>query len=311
MMILSVVIGLGVGAAAGLIKNAVLLIQNLLIHGFSVDYQNYLYFAYPVIGIFIAIIFVRFIVKQHVGHGIPSVLYAISKDNGILKSHNLFSSIITSSFTVGFGGSVGLEGPTVATGAAVGSNLGQLLRLNYRQICYLMAFACAGAMSAIFKAPIAAVVFAVEVIMVDLTMASIVPLLISSATAAITSYFLLGPNVLYPFELKEKFIMSDIPYYLLLGVVAGLVSVYFTRMYITIGNIFEKIKKWQTRLIIGGFALGLIIFIFPVLYGEGYEAINMSLHGDYTELFNRSIFFNYKDNIVFVLVLMLFLLSYS
>ncbi len=305
MMILSLVIGLTVGMAAVVIKNSVHLIQSILTHGFVKDYQNYLYFAYPMIGISIAVFFIRFVIRQHVGHGIPSVLFAISKDNGILKRHNLFSSIVSSSFTVGFGGSVGLEGPTVATGAAFGSNLGQVMRLNYRQISYLMAFACAGAMSAIFKAPIAGVVFAVEVIMVDLTTASIVPLLMASASAALTSYLFLGQNVLYPFQIKESFTMSDVPYYILFGIIAGLVSVYFTKMYMLIGKTFHAIKHWHVRLIAGGILLGLIIFFFPVLYGEGYKAINLSLQGDYSALFNGSIFYEYRNNIIVVLILIL------
>ena len=304
LMILSVIIGLGTGMAAVIIKNSVHLIQSLLTNRFTIEYQNYLYFAYPMIGIFIAVLFIKFVIKGYVGHGIPSVLYAISKDNGIMKRHNMFSSIFTSAFTVGFGGSVGLEGPTVATGAAIGSNLGQALRLNYRQICLLMAVASAGAMSAIFKSPIAAVVFAIEVIMIDMTLASIVPLLIASATAALTSYMFLGDNVLYTFILEEKFLIRDIPYFSGLGVLTGLISVYFTRMYMSVGGVFERFKKWYVKLIIGGSALGLIIFIFPTLFGEGYEAINLSLQGNISALFDKSLFYDYRNNFTVVIILL-------
>lgn len=300
---LSIIIGLAGGLAAVIIKNSVHLIQLLLTQGFIKEYHNYLYFAYPAIGIFITVIFIKYINRQHVGHGIPGVLYAISKNNGIIKRHNMFSSIITSALTVGFGGSVGLEGPTVATGAAVGSNVGRLLHLNNKQIILLLGCASAGAMAAIFKAPIAAIVFALEVIMLDLTMASLVPLLVASATATLTSYALLGQNVLYSFELKEQFIMSEIPVYILFGVLAGFVSVYYTRIYMFIIEAFDRIKNWYKRLLIGGLVLGVLIFLFPSLYGEGYEAINSCLHGNYEHLFNNSLFYAYNDKIIAIIIL--------
>ncbi len=310
-MILSVVIGVLGGLGAVIIKNLVHLIQNLLTNSFALDYQNYLYFAYPTIGILIAVLFIKYIVKQHVGHGIPSVLFAISKTKGIIKRHNIFSSIFTSAFTVGFGGSVGLEGPTVATGAAIGSNLGQLLHLNYKQIMLLLALASAAAMAAIFKSPIAAVVFAIEVIMIDLTMASLVPLLIASVTAVLTSYFFLGQAVLYPFEIKEVFLIKDFPYFIILGVVTGFVSVYFTKMYIFVEDTFKRIKKWHNKLFIGGLALGVLIFLFPAFYGEGYEAINSTLHGDISALFNNSIFYSFKDNIFIVTILFILIVLFK
>lgn len=305
MLILSVVIGLAVGFAAVVIKNSVHFIKYLLTSGFAVQYQNYLYFAYPAIGIFGAVIFIRFILRQHVGHGIPSVLYAKSKTNGMIKPHNMYSSIITSALTVGFGGSVGLEGPTVATGAAIGSNLGQVLRLNYKQITSLLGFACAGAMAAIFKAPIAAIVFALEVIMLDLTMSALVPLLTASVTAALTSYLMFGMQVLYTFELKDEFLLKDVPYFILFGVLAGLVSVYFTRMYMSIGKLFDTIKQWYYKLLIGGTVLGVMIFFFPSLYGEGYEALNACLSGDYSYLYDNSIFYAYKDDLMVLIGLFL------
>lgn len=303
MLILSVIIGLAVGLAAVVIKNSVHFISHLLTSGFAVQYQNYLYFAYPTIGILGAVVFIKFVLKKHVGHGIPGVLYAKSKNNGLIKPHNMYSSIITSALTVGFGGSVGLEGPTVATGAAIGSNLGRVLRLNYKQITSLLGFACAGAMAAIFKAPIAAIVFALEVIMLDLTMSALVPLLTASVTAALTSYFMFGMEVLYTFELKDDFLLKDIPYFILFGVLAGFVSVYFTKMYMFIGGFFEKIKTWYQKLLLGGLFLGILIFLFPSLYGEGYEAINSALRGDFNYLFDNSIFYDFKDNIYVTLAL--------
>jgi CIC family chloride channel protein len=229
----------------------------------------------------------------------------------VIKRHNIFSSIITSVFTVGFGGSVGLEGPTVATGAAIGSNLGQMFRLNYKQITLLLGLASAAAMSAIFKSPIAAVVFAIEVIMIDLTMASLIPLLIASVTGVLTSYFFLGQAVMYPFDIKMGFVLSDIPYYALLGLLAGLVSVYFTKMYIFTESTFVKIKTWYFKWLIGGMVLGVLIFLFPSLYGEGYDAVNLCLQGDYSPLFNNSLFYSFSNEIIMVFVLFLMILFFK
>ncbi|MEA3445499.1 MAG: chloride channel protein, partial [Bacteroidota bacterium] len=310
-MILAVAIGLAVGFSAVIIKNSVHLIQSLLTNKISIEYHNYLYFIYPFIGIFIVVIFTNYILKQRVGHGIPSVLYAISKNSGIIKSHNMFSSVISSALTVGFGGSVGLEGPTVATGAAIGSNIGRLFHLNHKQIILLLGCACAGAMSAIFKAPIAGIVFALEVIMLDLTMASLVPLLLASVAAALTSYFFLGQDVLYSVDLISDFKMADVPYYILLAFLTGMVSVYFTRMYMKVGDIFGKIKKWHNKLLIGGLVLGVLIFFFPSLYGEGYADINSALRGDYSYLFNSTFFYDYKDSIWVTLALFLMIIIFK
>ena len=311
MMALSVVIGFLSGLAAVIIKNAVHLIKYLLVAGLNVKSNQFLYFFYPIIGIIITVLFIKFILRQYVGDGVPSVLYAISKTKGILKKHNMFSSVVSSSFTVGFGGSVGLEGPTVATGAAIGSNIGKFLRFNYKQTITLLAVASAGAMSAIFKSPIAAIVFAVEVIMLDLTIASLVPLLLASVTAALTSYFFLGMDVLYPLEITEKFKMQDIGLYILLGVATGLASLYFTKIYMYFQTFFSGIKKWYARLLIGGSLLGILIYFFPSLYGEGYEATNSCLHGSTITLFNDTLFYSFKDNIsmVFVLLVVIILMK--
>lgn len=310
-MILSVIIGVLAGLGAVLIKNGVHLIKTLLTSNLAENYQNYLLFVLPAIGTLIAVIYVRFIIRQHVGHGIPSVLFAISKSHGMIKRHNIFSSIITSVFTVGFGGSVGLEGPTVATGAAIGSNLGKLFRLNYKQITLLLGLASAAAMSAIFQSPIAAVVFAIEVIMIDLTMASVIPLLIASVTGVLTSYFFLGQAVMYPFEINVGFMMKDIPYFILLGLLAGLVSVYFTKMYIFTESGFKKIKPWYAKWFTGSVILGVLIFLFPSLYGEGYDAVNSCLQGDYSPLFNNSLFYGFSDDIIMVFVLFLLILFFK
>ena len=242
-LILSAIIGLLVGLAAVVIKNLVHLIQLMLTEGLVQQFHHYLYFIFPMIGILLAVLFIKYINKRPVQHGIPGVLYAISKNNGIIRRHNLYSSVITSAITVGFGGSVGLEGPTVATGAAIGSNIGRWFRMNYKQIILLLGCASAGAMAAIFKAPIAAIVFALEVIMLDLTLASLVPLLVASVIAALTSYLFMGQNVLYAVDIRDAFVLGHVPYYIILGVLAGLTSVYFTRMYMFVTGIFEKLKN--------------------------------------------------------------------
>jgi len=308
---LSIVVGFIVGMIAVLMKNLVHLIQNMLTSGFSVGYSHYLYVLYPAIGILVTLIFIKFILRRPVQDGIPNVLHAISKDHGILKKHNMFSSIITSALTVGFGGSVGLEGPTVVTGAAWGSAIGRSLGLNHKQIVSVLGFAAAAAMSAIFKAPIAAIVFALEVILFDMTMTALVPLLLASITAALTSYFFLGQDVLYPFEVVSKFNLSETPYYLGFGVFAALVSVYFIKMYVFSGKVFKKINGWFWRFLIGASALGGLIFLLPALYGEGYEVINEALTGDLDFIFDNSIFYSLKDNTHIALLLLLGILLFK
>lgn len=301
---LSVVVGLLSGFAAVIIKNAVRMTHNLVNLLVSQEVHNYIYFALPLAGIALTVIFVRYIVRKEVRHGIPNVLHGISQTKGRIRSHNLYSSVIASSLTVGFGGSVGLEGPTVATGSAWGSWLSRQFRLDYKNTILMLACASAGAMAAIFKAPIAAIVFAVEVIMIDLTVFSLVPLLLSSGTAVLVSYFFLGQDVLYPFEVEQALELADLPYYILLGIVAGFVSVYFIRMYIYIGELFDKLNKRITRLLLGGIGLGILIFFFPSLFGEGYEAINACLAGDLGYLFNNSLFSGLRDELWAALILL-------
>ncbi len=302
--LLSIIIGFISGIGAVVIKNTIWLTHRVLDAFVSNEMHNYIYFALPVIGILITVLVVKYAIRDKVLHGIPTVLYSISKRKGRIKSHNLYSSVITSSLTVGFGGSVGLEGPTVATGAAWGAWFSKFFRLSYKNSILMLACASAGAMAAIFKAPIAAIVFAVEVLMIDLTVFSLVPLLLASATAVLTSYFFLGQHVLYPFEVEKVFEMGDLPYFILLGILAGFVSVYFTKMYIYIGAMFDKLKNWQIRLLVGGIGLGILVFFFPSLFGEGYEAINAALAGNLEYLFNNSIFYGFKDELWVALALL-------
>ncbi len=309
-LILSALIGLLVGLAAVLIKNLVHLIQAFA-ETIADKTHIYAYFIFPSIGILLAVTFIKYINRRPVQHGIPGVLHAISKRNGIIHRHNLYSSVITSALTVGFGGSVGLEGPTVATGAAIGSNIGRWFRMSYKDVTLLLGCACAGAMASIFKAPIAAIVFALEVIMLDLTLASLVPLLVASATAAMTSYLIMGQNVLISVNIQDTFMMKHFPYYLILGIAAGLLSVYFTKMYMFVTGLFEKIPNTWIRLAVGGLALGVLVFLIPSLYGEGYEPINNVLNGNYAYLFEHALYEKWSDSAFAMLVILVFILGFK
>ncbi|TLX75210.1 chloride channel protein [Labilibacter sediminis] len=304
MILLSIVIGISAGLAAVTIKQTVGFIHHFVHKIISIDGFGWLFLIAPGIGILLAVLFIKYIVRRPVRHGIPNVLYAISKNQGQMNRHNMISSVIASSFTVGFGGSVGLEGPTVSTGAAIGANIGKMLHLNYRQITLLLGCACAGAMSAIFKAPIAAIVFALEVIMLDLTLTSLVPLLLSSASAVVVSYLFLGQEVVYPFDLEVTYTLKELSFYVLLGFACGLVATYFTRMYKFIERLFENINNGWTRLILGATTLGILMLFFPHLFGEGYEVINGALNGDLFYLHDVGVFSYFSNNFINFLIIM-------
>ncbi|NCD40805.1 MAG: chloride channel protein [Bacteroidia bacterium] len=310
-LFLSVVIGITSGIAAVIIKRSVHLIQHFLRNNTFVENHLASYVILPAAGILLVVLFIKYFLRQPVRHGIPNVLYGISKNNGRISPHNMFSSIITSAVTVGFGGSVGLEGPTVATGAAYGSALGRLMHLNYKQTTLLLGCAATGAMAAIFKAPVAAIVFALEVIMLDLTLSALIPLLLASASAIVTSYLFLGQDVLYPFDTDFVFDFSKIHFYIILGIITGLFSVYFTKIYIWINGIFEQIKGDFKKWIIGALLLGLLIFLFPALYGEGYEITNFCLQGEAFPLFEGSLFqaFSHEPYLLILLILALIILK--
>ncbi len=309
-MALSVVIGILVGFAAVIIKNLVRIIESYL-NNIASHKIGLLYIIFPIIGLSAVVLFIKYINRRPVRHGIPGVLFAISKNHGKMNSHNLYSSIITSALTVGFGGSVGLEGPTVATGAAIGSNIGRVLNLSYKQIVLLLGCACAGAMAAIFKAPITAVVFALEVIMLDLTMSAVVPLLIASATATLTSYTFLGQAVLYSFSVTEKFQMNQLVWYLIFAVFAALVAVYFSRVFNFITGLFDKIQNVFYKLLIGASLLGIVIFFLPSLFGEGYEVINASLKGQYSLLFENTFYSFLQGGVFSTLIVFLIVLLFK
>lgn len=306
--LLSFVIGLLSGTAALILKNSIHFIAHFLTSNFSESSESYWYLAYPMIGIFITVLIVRYLIKDNLGHGVAKILYALSRKRGKLETHHTFSSIVTSSFTIGFGGSVGAEAPIVLTGASIGSNLARYFKLDYNSIRLMIGCGATGAIAGIFKAPIAGVVFTLEVLMLDLTMASLIPLMISGITAAVLAYFFMGDSVLLKFTLTHTFEATNIPYYILLGVFLGLVSLYFTRMTMYIETLYKKIEKFYIKLLIGGLILGLLVFLFPSLWGEGYTSITNIFNGKGADLLNNSIFYTFKTNpysllVVFVLIL--------
>ena len=278
--ILSVIIGITSGLGAVVLKNLTHLIQNSVHSELISEYHNYFYFIFPLIGIFLTFLVARYIIKEPIGHGIPSTLYAISRRRGVMRRFQMWGSILTAPLTVGFGGSVGLEGPTVATGSAIGSNIARMFHMNSKTRILLIGTAAAGAMSAIFKAPITAIVFAVEVFALDLTLVSLVPLLLASVSAIITSYLFLGNDFLLHFHLQDKLQLSDLPLFIILGIAAGFTSVYFSKVYFGIAELFEKIKNPLYKIIIGGTIIGVIIYFMPALYGEGFKVINDLLAGN-------------------------------
>lgn len=279
-LILSILVGFTSGVGALVLKNFTHFIQHLLEGKLVQYYHHAFYFIFPIIGFIIVYLIMKYVIRNKVSHGIPSTLYAISKRKGIIKQYQMFGSILTAPITVGFGGSVGLEGPTVATGAAISSNIARMFHMNQPTRTLLIGCAAAGALSSIFKAPIAAIVFAIEVFSLDLTLTSLVPLLLASVSAIITSYFFFGSDILLPFRIEDKFTIGDVPYYAILGVVAGLTSIYFSKVYESIHNFFDKINSPIKRIIIGGIAIGLLVFLIPPLYGEGFDVMNNIIKGN-------------------------------
>jgi CIC family chloride channel protein len=294
--ILSLIVGAVSGLAALALKNLIHFIAGQLTSWFDSDSISYLYLVYPLVGIFFTVLFVRFIVKDNIGHGVSKILYSISRQNSRLRRHNTWSSMIASSFTIGFGGSVGAEAPVVLTGASIGSNLARLFKLNYKYITLMIGCGAAGGIAGIFNAPIAGIVFTLEVLMLDLTMAHLIPLLISSVTATILSYFFMGEGVLLHFSLVNDFNVDNVWFYILLGVFSGVVAIYFTRMTMYVESRFKTISSWGLRLILGGIVMGIMVFVFPPLWGEGYTGIITIFNGQGNELLNNSMFFSWKNN---------------
>lgn len=296
LIILALIAGFAAGLAAVVLKHAIIGVKFMLTSWFNAETGSLLYLAYPGIGIFITVIFVKYFVRDNISHGITRVLHAISRKKSKLKPHNCYSSVIASSFTIGFGGSVGAEAPIVLTGAAIGSNIGQYFGRNYKTVTLLIGCGAAGAVAGIFKAPLAGIVFTLEILMLDLTLSSIIPLLVSSLAATLVSYLLLGRDVEFS-NIITEFSMHNIPFYIVLGLFCGFVALYFTRATLAIENRLSKILKPYKSWIIGSVSLGILIFLLPPLYGEGYGILSSLLTDNSDAIFQDSMFYAFKDTV--------------
>ncbi|XMO88204.1 chloride channel protein [Algibacter sp. AS12] len=302
---LSILVGFLAGLGTVTLKNLTHYIRLLFKLEFFNNYQNSLYFIFPMIGLFLVYVIKQIWLKKHIGHGISSTLYAISKLNGIIPRYNIYAALITAPLTAGFGGSVGLQGPAVSVGSALGSNAARLFRMNTKTRMLLIGCAAAGAMASMFKAPIAAIIFAIEIFSLDIAFASLVPLLLASVSAVVTSYMFLGTDVLLRFQLTDKFEINDIAFYVLLAVVTGLASVYFSKVFFGITNFFKQFESRAVRLIIGGLAIGTMLYFVPPLYGEGYGIMNNLLKGDHLAAIGTTPFDLDLTNIWIVIALLL------
>ena len=311
MIILALLIGFFAAVAAFSLHWIINQIVSLLTSSFDRTGANWLYLVYPVVGIYLTSLFVRYVVKDNISHGITRILYAISSNKSRLKSHNCWSSVIASAITIGFGGSVGAEAPIVLTGSAIGSNLGQLFHLDRKMLMTLVGCGAAGAIAGIFKAPIAGLVFTLEVLMIDMTMSALLPILVSCVTATCFTYIFSGDASLFTFHLDSEWSVHRIPACVLLGISCGLVSLYFIRMMGACENVFAKFKDHpHIKLAIGGTVLSLLIFLFPALYGEGYISINLLLNGrteaDWNQILNNSLFSGQGSMLIPYIALVLF-----
>lgn len=308
-LLLSFIVGIFTALAGLLLKWLIHQIQFLLTYQFDVTASNLLYLVYPVIGIFLTGLFVRYIVKDDISHGVTKILFAIARKQSQIKSHNTWSSVFASAITIGFGGSVGAEAPIVLTGSAIGSNLGRIFGLNNKTLMLLVGCGAAGAVAGIFKAPIAGLVFTLEVLMIDLTMASLLPLLVSCVTAAGLTFALSGTNTIFEFHLLNSFAVNKIPAYIMLGIFCGLVSLYFTRTMNSLEDIFRKYTNPYIKLLIGGSMLSILIYLFPSLYGEGYDLIDLLLNGegpeDWDTAMDSSLFYGHGNLLLLYLALVL------
>lgn len=308
LIVLSLIVGILCGFAAQLLKWLIHLISGTLEVHLSLTTANWLYFVYPTVGIIIVTLFIKFIVKDNISHGVTRVLYAISKKKSRLKKKNIYAPIIASSMTIGFGGSVGAEGPIVFTGAAIGSNIGAAFRLSPRVLMILVGCGAAAGIAGIFRAPIAGMLFTLEVLMIDLSTVTVMPLLISSITAATIAYILEGYDVEFFFSQSEPFLTNRIPFTILLGIFCGFVSLYFTRVVNAMENLFSKIKSRPVKIIFGGIVLTSLIFLFPPLFGEGYSSINSLLDGNISSVADGTIFYVDRNKIWFIALYILLII---
>ncbi|MBT8297960.1 MAG: chloride channel protein [Maribacter sp.] len=301
--IMSVVVGLLAGLAAVTLKNITYFIESLAEKGIVFS-GNELHFILPIIGLTLVYLYVKYVHKEKLQHAISSILFSLSKKKGVIPIKKIYTPLITAPLTVGFGGSVGLLGPAVASGSAISSNLGRLFHVNAKTRSLLIACASAGAIASIFQSPIAAIIFAVEVFSLDLTMISMLPLLLASISGVLTSYFFMGNEVLFDFSLEDSFKVKDTLFYVILGVGTAFASIYFTKMYFAIFKLFKPFKSPKYRLLVGGLAIGAMLYFIPALYGEGFGFINSLLEGDHLKALGETPFDDYTDNIWAVILLL-------
>jgi len=310
-LILAFVIGLFASVAGYVLHCMIKEIQHLLTAGFDRTTFNWLYLLFPIMGIYLTSLFIKYVVKDNISHGITRVLYAISTKQSRLKGHNCWSSVVASSITIGFGGSVGAEAPIVLTGSAIGSNLAKLFKMDARTAMLLVGCGATAAISGIFKAPIAGLVFTLEVLMLDLTMASLLPILIASVTATCFSYIFVGSESLFSYHMDSAWDIQRVPPYIILGVFCGIVGLYFMRTMTACENMFANMKRHPyLKLALGGLTLSVLIFFFPSLYGEGYSMVNIFLDGktiaDWEQVMNGSMFYGHSNLLVVYVGLVVF-----
>ncbi len=301
-LVLSLLVGIESGLAAILLKNMVHFTHVFFTERLQVDSGSLLFFIYPFIGICLTSLFVRYFVREDISHGVTKVLYAISRRNSMIKPHNNYSSMIASTITIGFGGSVGTEATIVLTGASIGSNLARFFRMNYKVMTLMIGCGAAGAIAGIFKAPIAGIVFTLEVLMLDLTMASLIPLMISAISSYVLVYFMMGDGIVLNFAVHDHFALANVPYYIILGICCGFLSVYFIRMNIRIEQFVANMRNPFKKVAVGGALLGLLIYAFPPLYGEGYTALQDLLTDNADNILKNTYFFDFKSS-AFMIVL--------
>ena len=302
--LLSIVIGLLAGLVSVILKNLTFAIQWLLEKSIILT-QNSLYFILPTIGLLLVYLFIKNVTKKPIDHSIPSVLFALSKKNGLIEKRNIYLPLVTAPLTVGFGGSVGLLGPAIASASALSSNISKLFHVNRKTRTLLIGCAAAGAIASTFKSPIAAIIFAIEVFSLDLTFASLLPLLIASVSSILTSYFLVGDELLFNFFVSDKFELNDTLFYIVLGVGTGIASIYFSKIYFGIYGFFNRLKTARLKLLVGGLAIGVMLYFIPPLYGEGFGFINNMLVGDHLTALGKTPFDSYLDNIWIVILLLI------
>lgn len=309
-LVISFFVGIFTACAGILLKWLIGQIEDILTHSFVASTSNWLYLIYPVVGIWLTMLFIRYVVRDDISHGVTKILFAIARKQSQIKTHNTWSSVVASAITIGFGGSVGAEAPIVLTGSAIGSSLGRVFRLSSKQMMLLVGCGAAGAVAGIFKAPIAGLVFVLEVLMIDLTMTSLLPLLVSCVTASALTFAVSGTNPIFEFHQQTAFTVERLPAYLALGVMCGLVALYFTRTMNMLEGVFRKLQNRYHKFLLGGAMLSLLIYLFPSLYGEGYDLITLLLNGtgesDWNTAMDRSLFYGSDHLLIYLFLIICF-----